>query len=155
MLRRIFWRLSAIPVTPISCLSMRPESGVLPRWKTGKLGWIKWTRSGGPSSPVPLKDAAPLAAGANMIAKSERDKQRRKAAIDFINECKKSAQCAHCGLADPRCIEFHHWNPDSKAFGISQAIRLRMNPDRIAQEMEKCVPVCSNCHAVIDIECVI
>ena len=87
--------------------------------------------------------------------KAERDKQRRKAAIDFINECKKSAKCAHCGLADPRCIEFHHWNPDSKAFGISQAIRLRMNPGKIAQEMEKCIPVCSNCHAVIEIECVI
>jgi len=87
--------------------------------------------------------------------KAERDKQRRKAAIDFINECKKSAKCAHCSLADPRCIEFHHWNPDSKAFGISQAIRLRMNPGRIAREMEKCIPVCSNCHAVIEIECVI
>jgi len=76
--------------------------------------------------------------------KAERDKQRRKAAIDFINECKKSAKCAHCGLADPRCIEFHHWNPDSKAFGISQAIRLRMNPGKIAQEWRnvfRCVPI--------------
>jgi hypothetical protein len=90
-----------------------------------------------------------------MIAKSERDKQRRKAAIDFINECKKSAKCFHCGLADPRCIEFHHWNPESKQFGISETIRLRMNQDRIAQEMEKCISVCSNCHAVIEIECVI
>jgi len=30
-----------------------------------------------------------------------------------------------------------------------------MNPGKIAQEMEKCIPVCSNCHAVIEIECVI
>jgi hypothetical protein len=90
-----------------------------------------------------------------MISQSQRDKQRRETAIEFITKCKKSAKCVHCGLADPRCIEFHHWNPDSNAFGISQAIRLRMNPDKISQEMKKCIPVCSNCHAVIEIECVI
>jgi hypothetical protein len=86
-------------------------------------------------------------------ANAERDKQRRKTAIEFINASKKSARCIHCGLADSRCIQFHHWNPESKQFGISEAIRLRMSPNRIAQEMEKCITVCSNCHAVIEIEC--
>jgi hypothetical protein len=47
-----------------------------------------------------------------MIAKSTRDKARRIRALDFINASKRSARCIHCGLADPRCIEYHHWNPD-------------------------------------------
>ena len=90
-----------------------------------------------------------------MIAKFVRDRARRQRAIDYINDRKRSASCIHCGLADSRCLEFHHWNPDSKAFGISEAIRLRMTPDKIAAEMKKCVPVCSNCHQIIEIECII
>jgi hypothetical protein len=90
-----------------------------------------------------------------MIAKSERDRARRQRTIDYINDRKKSASCIHCGLADSRCLEFHHWNPDSKAFGISSAIRLRMAPKKIAAEMTKCVPVCSNCHQIIELECII
>jgi hypothetical protein len=90
-----------------------------------------------------------------MTAKSTRDKTRRQRALDFINASKRSASCIHCGLADPRWIEFHHWNPDSKAFGISAAIRLRFSPDKIAREMVKCVAVCSNCHQIVEIECII
>ena len=84
-----------------------------------------------------------------MIAKSTRDKARRQRALNFINASKKSARCIHCDLADPRCIEFHHWNPDSKAFGISEAIRLRMTPDKIAREMAKCVAAYCNCQAIL------
>jgi hypothetical protein len=90
-----------------------------------------------------------------MIVKSVRDKARRQRAIDYINDRKRSASCIHCGLADSRCLESHHWNLDSKEFGISEAIRLRMTPDRIAREMMKCVAVWSNCHQIIEIECVI
>ena len=90
-----------------------------------------------------------------MIAQSTRDKARRQLALNFINASKKSARCIHCGLADFRCIEYHHWNPAGKAFGISKAIRLRMTPEKIAREMAKCVPVCSNCHQIIEIECII
>jgi hypothetical protein len=90
-----------------------------------------------------------------MITKSVRDKVRRQRALNFINASKKSARCIHCGLADSRCLEFHHWNPDSKGFGISAAIRLRLSPAKIAAEMTKCVPVCSNCHQIIEIECII
>jgi hypothetical protein len=90
-----------------------------------------------------------------MIAKAIRDRARGQWAIDYINDRKRSVSCIHCGLADSRCLEFHHWNPDSKAFGISEAIRLRMTPDKIAREMAKCVAVCSNCHQIIEIECII
>jgi hypothetical protein len=90
-----------------------------------------------------------------MTDKATRDKARRLRALNFINASKQSSACFTCGLADFRCLEFHHWNPDSKAFGISAAIRLRLSPDKIAREMAKCVPVCSNCHQIIEIECII
>ena len=90
-----------------------------------------------------------------MIAKSVRDRARRQRAIDYINDRKRSAKCFHCGLADARCLEFHHWNPASKSFGISEAIRLRLRLERIAAEIAKCVAVCSNCHQIIEIECII
>ena len=90
-----------------------------------------------------------------MIAKAIRDKARRERALNFINSRKNTLKCFCCKNADPRVLEFHHWNPQSKAFGISEAIRLRFSPDKIAREMVKCVAVCSNCHQIIEIECII
>ena len=90
-----------------------------------------------------------------MIAKSERDKARRLRALNFINASKSAAKCCCCGNADPRVLEFHHWFPESKSFGISEARRLRLRPERIAAEIAKCVAVCSNCHQIIELECII
>ena len=90
-----------------------------------------------------------------MIAKSERDKARRLRALHFINATKNSAKCVCCGNTDPHVLEFHHFIPASKSFGISSAIRLRLSPAKIAMEIAKCVAVCSNCHQIIELECII
>jgi predicted HNH restriction endonuclease len=52
-------------------------------------------------------------------------------------------------------MEFHHFNPDAKDFAITDAIAYRKPPSSIKSEMEKCLPVCANCHRIIHIECVI
>ena len=90
-----------------------------------------------------------------MTDKSIRDKHRRDATKDFITNIKKSVKCWICGLSDSRCIEFHHWYPPAKSFGINEAIRLRLNPATIQKEIDKCIPVCANCHDIIEIECVL
>ena len=65
---------------------------------------------------------------------------------------KKTEQCENCGYS--KCIsalDFHHKNMLEKSFniflitnGINEYKEL---PDKIKQELDKCVVVCKNCHA--------
>jgi hypothetical protein len=43
---------------------------------------------------------------------------------------------------------FHHRDPEGKDFGISRAATL-MSWEKIKDELDKCVLLCSNCHAEI------
>ena len=46
-----------------------------------------------------------------------------------------------------RALEFHHLNPEEKDFGISRTLTRSM--DSLRKEVDKCILVCSNCHAEI------
>lgn len=54
--------------------------------------------------------------------------------------------CAICGY--DKCdwaLDFHHVNPEDKKFKIDMR-SMRNNVKRIADELNKCVLICSNCH---------
>lgn len=58
-----------------------------------------------------------------------------------------------CGEDHQACIEFHHLNPAKKRFNISMAvISGRYSKGIILKELEKCIPVCANCHRKIEWE---
>lgn len=46
-----------------------------------------------------------------------------------------------------RALEFHHLDPSIKDFGISTCIT--KNIASLKAEVDKCILVCSNCHAEI------
>ena len=59
----------------------------------------------------------------------------------------KGGKCEICGYN--RCItalEFHHLNPNEKDFSISGR---SLSFDRLKNEVDKCILVCSNCHSEI------
>ena len=67
----------------------------------------------------------------------------KKALIEY-----KGGKCCRCGYNKSiRALEFHHLNPDEKDFGISKCITKSMAS--LKQEVDKCILVCSNCHAEI------
>jgi hypothetical protein len=45
-------------------------------------------------------------------------------------------------------LQFHHLNSEDKAFNISDAVRNAVSLDRIKEEIEKCIVLCANCHAI-------
>ena len=51
--------------------------------------------------------------------------------------------CAR-GFAAP-VFEFHHWNPETKEFGLAAEGLNRPWPTIVA-ELAKCVMLCANCH---------
>ncbi len=72
---------------------------------------------------------------------TERERSRYKR--DYIRLYRES----HCGEARAVCLDFHHRDPDTKKFALSDAeTRSIANIDR---EIKKCILVCANCHRVI------
>ena len=68
----------------------------------------------------------------------------RKKAVSYLGE-----KCSLCGY--DTCIdalEFHHIDPTQKDFGISYK-GITRSWDKIKDELDKCVLVCSNCHKEI------
>ena len=61
----------------------------------------------------------------------------------WLDEYKATLSCK-CGESHPACLEFHHRDPSTKLFRISQA--KHESRERILIEMAKCDVICSNCH---------
>lgn len=57
--------------------------------------------------------------------------------------------CVCCGMKAGLAMEFHHVKPSEKRFTIASAVYNGFPLDTIREELEKCVPVCANCHKII------
>jgi predicted HNH restriction endonuclease len=81
--------------------------------------------------------------------------EQRKLSRSALRRSKKAgwvrqfgSSCARCNQTYPDYVfEFHHIEPNTKDFSPSQLFML--SDWRIAEEMTKCIMVCSNCHKVI------
>lgn len=61
-----------------------------------------------------------------------------------INDYKDSLECSKCGEKRNWLLDFHHPDPSKKEFQISQGERYGW--EKIKKEIDKCIPLCSNCH---------
>ena len=60
----------------------------------------------------------------------------------------KGGKCERCGYNKcNRALEFHHLDPSQKDFGISKHINRNINDLKV--EVDKCILLCSNCHAEV------
>lgn len=59
---------------------------------------------------------------------------------------KKSLSCLDCGLSDHRVLDFDHLR--DKSINIAKAVADGWGWCSILKELEKCEPVCSNCHRI-------
>ena len=67
----------------------------------------------------------------------------KKMLIDY-----KGGKCERCGYNKcMRALEFHHTNPEEKDFGLSRCLTRSIMA--LKQEADKCILLCSNCHAEI------
>lgn len=81
----------------------------------------------------------------NSMAVSER---RRRIKRQLVSEA--GGACAICGFSGhPRALQFHHLDPATKKFHLSQQGRTR-SIRKMRAEAAKCVLLCANCHALVE-----
>jgi 5-methylcytosine-specific restriction endonuclease McrA len=73
---------------------------------------------------------------------------RRRAKLRLVAEA--GGRCVLCGYDRYiGALHFHHLDPSEKSFGLS--VRgITRSIDRLRTEAEKCVLLCSNCHAEVE-----
>jgi hypothetical protein len=71
--------------------------------------------------------------------------ESRKKNREWVNDYKKSLQCAKCGESRYYVLDFHHTEPDKKDGNISEMLG-RHSIKRVQDEIRKCIVLCKNCH---------
>ena len=74
--------------------------------------------------------------------KVERVRENRAKFVEY----KKTLSCEHCGIKDFRVIEFHHTSNDKEE---CVANMMGFAFKRIMKEIQKCIPLCANCHRIL------
>jgi hypothetical protein len=77
----------------------------------------------------------------------EKAKKQKKAFRTKWMEYKQSMCCTNCGFDHPAAIDFHHVNPSPEDKKLFTLLR-RNNFTAALKEVEKCVPLCANCHRI-------
>jgi len=73
---------------------------------------------------------------------------RRRVKEQLVSEA--GGACALCGYDRYLgALQFHHADPAEKSFGLSGR-GLAYSMDSLRREAEKCVLLCSNCHAEVE-----
>lgn len=74
-------------------------------------------------------------------ATTRRNRQLQK---DRINEYKDNCSCKKCGESRNYLLDFHHIDPSTKSFQISQGEAYGWK--KLKEEIRNCMVLCSNCH---------
>lgn len=73
------------------------------------------------------------------------NKQWRDQTLERLKEYKQGLSCQDCGVSDWRVIEFDHLS--DKTGNIADLV-YKWSWKRLKEEIDKCEPVCANCHRV-------
>lgn len=77
----------------------------------------------------------------------EKNKALRRRNFNYVKSIKEKSPCTDCGVCDWRLIEFDHINND-KYKNVAILVRDTSSLKKIQQEIDKCEPVCCNCHRI-------
>lgn len=69
---------------------------------------------------------------------------RRARLRSWLYEQKRASGCTRCGETDPRCLVCHH--DGEKEATIAELVSSGRPKTEIADELERCVVLCANCH---------
>ena len=72
---------------------------------------------------------------------------RKRDILDWYRGLKTGKPCFHCGGSFHFCaMDFDHRDGSLKKDDVSHMVRIGLSKDRILEEIQKTVLLCSNCH---------
>ena len=75
---------------------------------------------------------------------AKRNRQRNK---KWFEEIKSDSECEKCGEDRNAALDFHH--TEDKKDTLSKMVMNMYSIEKLEEELEKCVPLCANCHRVL------
>jgi hypothetical protein len=72
----------------------------------------------------------------------------KKNEYKWFYQLKKTVECIDCGQSFPDCpqvIQFHH-NNGHKTSSLAVLIASNQPDEKVWAEIQKCIPLCANCH---------
>lgn len=75
---------------------------------------------------------------------------RRRKFTQWVNDYKSTLVCTDCGMSfedHPECCDFHHL--EDKVTDIARIKTM----NALLKELEKCIPLCANCHRIRECGC--
>lgn len=85
----------------------------------------------------------------NKDSELSRVKERKRSLKIKYKEYKSSLSCNQCGFSHPAVIHFHHTDPTQKEIEVSKLLENNRSWDNLMKEIDKCIPLCANCHAIL------
>lgn len=73
----------------------------------------------------------------------ERNKRTEAEIKEFYESYKAAHPCIVCGESAPECVDFHHLR--DKVDVLAHMVK-GGSLKKLKEELEKCVPLCANCH---------
>lgn len=73
----------------------------------------------------------------------------RHTRVEKVKQIKQKLCCVVCGEKEMVCLDFHHRDPSQKDMSVSLLTRRGHAWQRVLDEINKCICVCSNCHRKI------
>lgn len=75
-------------------------------------------------------------------------RERKAAMNEYVQSIKNEMCCTDCDERHPATLHFHHLNSEDKLFNIGEAVQKGFGLNKIKKEIEKCIVLCANCHAI-------
>ena len=75
----------------------------------------------------------------------EANNRRRERNRQWLENLKSQLKCEKCKESRYWLLDFHHLDPTEKEASIAYLLR-SSTKQKVQQEMEKCIVLCSNCH---------
>ncbi|MFA5856705.1 MAG: hypothetical protein WC867_05070 [Candidatus Pacearchaeota archaeon] len=71
---------------------------------------------------------------------------RKKSIKRWFEDYKSKLKCSKCSEDHPATLEFHHKKSKDKEFEVSKMVSEGFSIEKILNETNKCLVLCSNCH---------
>lgn len=66
----------------------------------------------------------------------------------YVYKYLSTRKCEDCGETDIAVLTFHHTDPDTKRYNVSDMISHGYASETIQRELERCIVLCWNCHMI-------